>query len=116
MPVERSGDDPAWKDTSKNAQNSSTMTASSSDMLRSVSVNDRGQLVIPEEVRKELGIEGGSVLVLVTRGDEIVLRREQDVLEDFEGGVWHAARNRALDRAWGEEDEVWDEHAPGGQA
>lgn len=84
------------------------MTTDTEDMLRAVRVNDRGQLVIPEEMRTALGIEGGSVLVLVKRGGEIVLRREEDVLEELEAS-WRTITARALERAWGPEDEVWEE-------
>lgn len=91
------------------------MSTSQSDMLRSVSVNDRGQLVIPEEMREELGIEGGSVLVLVKRGNEIVLRREEDVLDELDR-FWRGVAERSLERAWGEEDEVWDEYFSGADA
>lgn len=79
------------------------------EMMRTVTVNDRGQIVIPEEMRGALGIEGGSVLVLVKRGSELLLRREEDVLAELEG-VWASLGRRALERAWDEEDEVWDEH------
>lgn len=77
--------------------------------MRTVKVNDRGQLVIPEEMRRDLGIDGDTVLVLVERGNEIVLRREEDVLRELEGAWRHLAR-AALQRAWGEEDEVWEAH------
>lgn len=85
------------------------MATDSNDMLRAVRVNERGQLVIPEEVRTALGIEGGTVLVLVKRGDEIVLRREEDVLKELEDS-WRKITHRALERAWEDEDEVWDDH------
>lgn len=78
-------------------------------MMRTVAVNDRGQLVIPEEMRTELEIEGGSVLVLVKRGDEIVLRREEDVLESIERS-WSPVTRSALERAWEPEDDVWEDH------
>lgn len=84
----------------------------SSDKMRTVRVNDRGQVVIPEEIRRDLRIEGDTVLVLVERGDEIVLRKEEDVLRELDS-FWPAAQRRALERAWDEEDEAWDEHAPG---
>lgn len=71
-------------------------------------MNTRGQLVIPEEVREALDLEGDSVLVLVKRGEEIVLRREGDVLDAL-GDPWRSLGRRALQRAWSEEDEIWDE-------
>lgn len=93
----------AWK-----IHTSLNMATDSNDMLRSVRVNERGQLVIPEEVRTALGIEGGTVLVLVKRGEELVLRREDAVLEELEAS-WRQVTHRALDRAWDAEDDVWDE-------
>lgn len=77
--------------------------------VRTVRINDRGQLVIPEDIRKDLRIEGDTVLVLVERRGEIVLRRETDVLRDLED-VWGQVRRRALDRAWEDGDEVWEAH------
>lgn len=74
--------------------------------LRTVKVNDRGQLVIPEDVRKDLRIEGETVLVLVERRGEIVLRREEDVLKDLDD-FWTQVRRRSLERAWEPEDDVW---------
>lgn len=76
-------------------------------MLRSVQVGERGELVIPEEVRAALGIEDGTILVLMKRGDELVLRREADVLEELKAS-WRQVTHRALERAWDEDDRVWD--------
>lgn len=78
------------------------------EKMRTVKVNDRGQLVIPEDMRRDLGIEGDSVLVLVERGDHIVLRREEDVLKEL-AGPWQTLARRALARAWDDEDDVWDQ-------
>lgn len=77
--------------------------------IRTVKVNDRGQLVIPEDVRQDLHIEVNTTLVLLQRGDEIVLRKEADVLNDLEGG-WRDITRHALARAWDTEDDVWDAH------
>jgi AbrB family looped-hinge helix DNA binding protein len=86
-----------------------------SGKMRTVRINDRGQLVIPEDIRRDLQIEGDTVLVLVEREGEIILRREADVLRDLDG-VWKALRGRALERAWDDEDEVWEAHRGEGSA
>jgi AbrB family looped-hinge helix DNA binding protein len=49
--------------------------------LRAVMVNDRGQIVIPDDIRRELGIEAGTALVLVQKGKEILIRKESDFLK-----------------------------------
>lgn len=83
--------------------------------IRTVKVNERGQLVIPEDVRADLRIKGNTTLVLIERGDEIVLRREEDVLEDLEG-TWRQVSRHALARAWDAGDDAWDVHYVPGAA
>ena len=73
--------------------------------MRTVRVGSRGQLVIPEEMRKDLDIQGDSIIVVIEDGDRLILRREQDVLQE---GFWTKAEERALARAWHDEDAVWD--------
>ena len=80
--------------------------------IRTVKVNDRGQLVIPEDVRADLRITGNTTLVLIEREGEIVLRKEVDVLDDLED-PWREAARKALSRAWEAEDEAWDSHYAG---
>ncbi len=79
------------------------------EKIRTVKVNERGQIVIPEEMRKDLGIEPETVLVLVGHNQEIVMRREKDVLEDL-GQAWRKMGQRSLERAWDKEDSVWEKH------
>jgi AbrB family looped-hinge helix DNA binding protein len=43
-------------------------------MRQNVVVSDRGQITLPAGVRKRLGIEAGSVVVLEERGGEVVLK------------------------------------------
>ncbi len=81
--------------------------------IRTVQVNDRGQVVIPEDVRNDLGIKGGSTLVMIKKEDEIVLKKESSVLEaiDSDAIFWKAISAASLQRAWGKEDEIWDKIA-----
>lgn len=85
--------------------------------IRTVSVNERGQLVIPEDIRKDFGIRGGTTLVMIKTGGEIVLRKESEVIEAIEDEFWSALSSHAMTDAWGKEDEIWDKFAKrhGGQ-
>ena len=78
--------------------------------IRTVSMNDRGQIVIPEDVRKDMGIAGGSSLVLIEKDKEIVLRREKDVASSIgeEERFWQLVSETGLKDAWSEEDKAWD--------
>jgi len=79
--------------------------------IRTVSVNERGQIVIPEDIRKDFGISGETTLVMIERKGEIVLKKETDVLEAIEGEdkFWRIMSKGAMKRAWSKEDDIWDE-------
>ena len=85
--------------------------------IRTVSVNERGQLVIPEDIRKDFGIRGGTTLVMIKAGGELVLRKESEVIDAIEDKFWGAMAATAMTDAWGKEDEIWDRFAKrhGGQ-
>ena len=87
------------------------MNSSSNRKMRTVSVNSRGQLVIPEDIRKDFGIGGGTTLVMIEAGDELVLRKESEVIAAIEDKFWSALSRLAMRDAWSKEDEVWDKFA-----
>ncbi len=47
-----------------------------------IKVSSKGQIVIPREVRKKLGVKGGEKLLVLTRDDEIVLRKTRELTMD----------------------------------
>ena len=58
-------------------------------------VSNRGQITLPAATRRRLGINGGDVLILEDRGNEIVLKpgveTEVDVYSDEQVARWNAA-------------------------
>ena len=80
--------------------------------IRTVNMNDRGQIVIPEDVRKGMGIGSGTSLVLIEKDKEIVLRREKDVATSMgnEEQFWQVVSESGLKNAWSEEDEIWNKY------
>lgn len=78
--------------------------------LRTVNLNERGQIVIPEDIRKDLGVEVPGTLVIIESDNEIVLRKESDILAavETEDKFWKQFSIESMKRAWGKEDEVWD--------
>ncbi|MBI2084051.1 MAG: AbrB/MazE/SpoVT family DNA-binding domain-containing protein [Candidatus Aenigmarchaeota archaeon] len=80
------------------------------ERIRTVNISERGQLVVPEDIRKDLGIKGEETLVLIEKGDEIVLKRESDVLKMMgsEDAFWKTLSEKIMERAWEKEDEIWD--------
>lgn len=81
----------------------------SQNKIRTVNVNERGQIVIPDDIRKDFGISANSTLVMIERDGEIVIRKEKDVIAAIDDDkFWKAISRSALEKAWSKEDEVWD--------
>ncbi|HMK94047.1 MAG TPA: AbrB/MazE/SpoVT family DNA-binding domain-containing protein [Candidatus Limnocylindrales bacterium] len=47
-----------------------------------VKVSSKGQIVIPKEVRKKLGVKSGEKLVVLTRDGDILLRKVKELTFD----------------------------------
>ena len=76
--------------------------------IRTVSVNERGQIVIPEDIRRDFGIAGDTTLVMIEREKEIVLRKESEVLNAIEEDkFWKSLSQASMAKAWSKEDEIW---------
>ena len=78
------------------------------EKIRTVTVNERGQIVIPEDVRKDLHLKKASTLVLIQKGNEVVLRKENEILKELEDTFWKGVAKHSLENAWSPEDEIWD--------
>lgn len=77
-----------------------------------VRVSEKGQVVLPADVRKVMGIERGTELVLVCDGQRLLLQKGERVAaaleEDFTD--LRNATERVLQGVWeNEDDAVWDD-------
>jgi AbrB family looped-hinge helix DNA binding protein len=75
------------------------------------SLSTKGQIVIPEQVRKRFKLKAGNRLVLFERGNELVLRKEEDVEKELksEHESWNALSLSGLKDIWDnpEDERVW---------
>lgn len=79
-------------------------------------VSSKGQLVIPEDIRKSLGIKEGSTCVLRTVGKQLILEKEDDVQrklefleEQKEREGWLRLAEHSLKKVWDnkEDEKEW---------
>ena len=78
--------------------------------IKTVAMSERGVIVIPEEMRDDLGLEGRATLVLIESGNEIILKKEEDVAKlvtPSEDDAWKRLSEESLRRAWETEDVAW---------
>jgi antitoxin PrlF len=55
------------------------MTEQIEDVIK---VSSKGQIVIPREIRKKLGVKAGEKLLVLTRDGDILLRKAKDLSLD----------------------------------
>ena len=63
-----------------------------------IKVSSKGQIVIPQEIRKKLGMKGGEKLLVLTYGGDIVLRKAKQVtLDDLGERIDRVVREEHID-------------------
>lgn len=81
-----------------------------------ITTSSRGQIVIPEHVRKRHKIKEGTRLVLFEQGDKIILEKEDKIKSilkrDLDGKGWSALSETSLREVWDNEKdaEVWEKY------
>ena len=86
-------------------------------MIEIVTVSSRGQIVIPERIRDELGIEEGIKLVLVKDDTTVILQKEEQFMkklkvQEEERRAWITLGEAAFAKVWDnpKDDDVWKKH------
>ena len=71
------------------------MTEQIEDIIK---VSSKGQVVIPREVRKKLGVKGGEKLLVLTRDGDILLRKTEELsLDDIAEKIEKVTREQSID-------------------
>lgn len=80
-----------------------------------INVSSKGQIVIPENIRKKLRIKTGSKLVLFEKGGGMLLKKEESVARYLEEEDtkeilgWMAIAEQSLKKVWNnsKDEKVW---------
>ena len=71
------------------------MTEQIEDVIK---VSSKGQIVIPREIRKKLGMKGGEKLLVLTRDGDILLRKSHEMsMEDISRKIGKTVREESID-------------------
>jgi antitoxin PrlF len=63
-----------------------------------IKVSSKGQIVIPREVRKKLGVKGGEKLLVLTRDGDILLRKTKELsLEEIGKRIDKVVKEEGID-------------------
>ncbi len=71
------------------------MTEEIEDIIK---VSSKGQVVIPREVRRKLGVKGGEKLLVLTRNGDILLRKTKELsLGDIAEKIEKVTSEKSID-------------------
>jgi AbrB family looped-hinge helix DNA binding protein len=66
-------------------------------MLGTTKMSSKGQIVIPEEIRRQLGLRAGTQFVVIGEGDVVILRSiSPPSMEDFDRQIKKARKAARL--------------------
>lgn len=81
--------------------------------FKKVRVSDKGQISIPVDLQKEMGIKKGDDILLIRKGDKIVLEKPSKVIELLEEQFAdvQAITEASLKGLWlNKKDEIWNQY------
>jgi len=87
-------------------------------MIEVINVSSRGQIVIPEKMRDELGIKEGTRLVLIEKEGGLLIRKEEEIAKHLQDEKrkedigWMMLAQKSLEAIWDnpKDEEVWKKY------
>lgn len=82
-------------------------------IIKTIKVSDKGQIAIPQIIRKKIGINKGDEMILVQTNGKILLEKSQKVSakmrDDFKDLLKFS--EQALGKVWdNKSDDIWSEY------
>jgi AbrB family looped-hinge helix DNA binding protein len=84
--------------------------------LKTVKVSDKGQISIPVEIQRDIGIKKGDELVLIRKGHSIVLEKPQRIVKHLEDDLadLQSLSEASLADMWlSKREDVWESYLKG---
>ena len=81
--------------------------------FRKVKVSDKGQISIPVDMQREIGIKKGDELLLIKKGKKLVLEKPEKVIGMLEAAFVDVQdiTEASLSQIWlGKEEDVWNRY------
>ncbi len=83
--------------------------------LKTIKLSDKGQISIPKEIREGMHLKKGDKLVMITKGDKLILQRAEHIAKkleiDDESMETMLASESALKKDWDNKyDERWNKY------
>ena len=81
--------------------------------IRTIRVSDKGQVSIPTDIRKSMGIKKGDNLVMLQKGDKIILEKSEKIMLklDDEFKDVDIVTEQSLKELWDNKHDEWNQYA-----
>jgi AbrB family looped-hinge helix DNA binding protein len=81
--------------------------------FKTITVSQKGQIAIPTDIQKIMGIKKGDKLLLIQKGEKIVLEKPDEILEKL-GNEFEDIKDlseRSLKKLWNNKsDDIWNQY------
>jgi AbrB family looped-hinge helix DNA binding protein len=81
--------------------------------FRSIKVSAKGQITLPSDIQKEIGIRKGDEILLIRKGQKIILEKPEKVVKKFrdEFADLESLSEQSLRKLWmNKSDEIWNRY------
>ena len=87
-------------------------------MIETTTVSSKGQIVIPEKMRKKLHIKEGTKMIIVEKEQTLMLETQEEFLkkipsyQDLEKVGWLSVAEKSLTNTWNnkKDDKAWSKY------
>lgn len=80
---------------------------------KTIKISSKGQIAIPVDMQREIGLKQGDELLLIRKGDKIVLEKTESIAKKIEDEFKdvHNLSEQSLKKLWlNKKDKIWDEY------
>lgn len=81
--------------------------------FRSIKVSAKGQITLPSDIQKEIGIKKGDEIILVRKGEQIILEKSERITKSLknEFADIKSLSEQSLRKLWlNKDDEIWNQY------
>ena len=90
------------------------MKASTDNLkFRSIKVSAKGQITLPSDIQREIGIKKGDEIILVRKGEQIILEKSERIAKSLknEFADIKSLSEQSLRKLWlNKDDEIWNQY------
>lgn len=86
--------------------------------FKTIKVSQKGQIVIPVDMQREIGIKKGDEILLIRKGNKIVLEKRDEIVKKLKNEFRdiQTVSERSLKKFWlNRKDEIWNQYVKSGK-